>query len=256
MATAVDVTRPATQEVEGDDKEKKKGEEEKKKELEMVEAVAVTEVKASAPPAAETVEDKEANEQVKPMETDEVIMKVSSENGEDGKKKKEEEKEEKKKGEEEEKREGVTATPSTSPSKGRATQQAPASAGTSPEKEGKTAAATTTTAPKVKTTPTKSTQKREKAADAKPPGFTPKELENLPSALIKVCEEGGVVKPRKLYEVVQRVVGENSGVHLDEGAWNLLSGTAEHLALSTLQFAVKLVGHRGGSTIEPKDMAR
>jgi histone H3/H4 len=99
---------------------------------------------------------------------------------------------------------------------------------------------------------------------------------HLPPALVEACEgQNGVVKAENLYKIVRKVLGEkhlqlenkagkNEGeegdkglnVEIDGQGWSLLSGIAEQLVMSTLQFAVKLVNHRQGSTIEPKDIAR
>jgi histone H3/H4 len=99
---------------------------------------------------------------------------------------------------------------------------------------------------------------------------------HLPPALVEACEgRNGVVKAENLYKIVRKVLGEkhlqlenkagkNEGeegdkglnVEIDGQGWSLLSGIAEQLVMSTLQFAVKLVNHRQGSTIEPKDIAR
>ncbi len=97
------------------------------------------------------------------------------------------------------------------------------------------------------------------AAAAVVPGFAPKDLVNLPRALVDACSgDSGVLQPRQLFDLADKAIdgGEASNIQLDGAAWGLLSGVAEHLAMSTLQFAVKLVDHRGGSTIEPRDMAR
>ena len=95
-----------------------------------------------------------------------------------------------------------------------------------------------------------------------------KSPELLPRSLVEACEKRSTIKAKALHDIVQRSLastsgsenGEQSGaegkVLLEDGAWALLSQVAEHLCLSTLQFAVKLVDHRGGSTVEAKDVTR
>ncbi|QDZ18673.1 hypothetical protein HOP50_02g11760 [Chloropicon primus] len=96
------------------------------------------------------------------------------------------------------------------------------------------------------------------------------DAQGLPRSLVEACEgETGAVKPKALFDIVQRSLGESSSsgkagggqseggsVTVEESAWPLLADIVEHLCLSSLQFAVKLVDHRGGSTIEARDIAR
>lgn len=91
----------------------------------------------------------------------------------------------------------------------------------------------------------------------------PNNTKGLPRSLVEACEgEKGILKPEELYAIVKRALGnegdEGGEVEdlVEDAAWPVLSKIAEHLCQSTLQFALKLTEHRGGSTVESRDIAR
>mmetsp|Transcript_14848 Transcript_14848/g.37724 ORF Transcript_14848/g.37724 Transcript_14848/m.37724 type:complete len:165 (-) Transcript_14848:212-706(-) len=92
----------------------------------------------------------------------------------------------------------------------------------------------------------------------------------LRESVEKACESRKVLKPEALHAIVKRALGgiseksnasgsgnaHEAGLDLDADAAALLSEVAEQMVLNTIHSAARLAQHRGGATIEKRDVAR
>jgi len=96
----------------------------------------------------------------------------------------------------------------------------------------------------------------------------------LRESVEKACESRKVLKPEALHAIVKRALGgiseksnasgsdsgsgnaHEAGLDLDADAAALLSEVAEQMVLNTIHSAARLAQHRGGATIEKRDIAR